>query len=89
MPITFARQNVQANITWKLTRVGVRADDIGAQRLEEACIPRDGGLRGGSPKPRNQPSNPETQKPTRAGVRADDIGAQRLEEARIPRDGGR
>jgi len=27
--------------------VGVRADDIGAKRLEEACIPRDGGLRGG------------------------------------------
>ena len=25
-------------------RVGVRADDIGAQRLEEARIPRDDGL---------------------------------------------
>jgi hypothetical protein len=24
----------------------VRADDIGAQRLEEDCIPRDGGLEG-------------------------------------------
>ena len=30
----------------KPTRVGVRADDIGAKRLEEACIPRDGGFRG-------------------------------------------
>jgi len=30
----------------KPARVGVRADDIGAQRLEEACIPRDGGLEG-------------------------------------------
>ena len=25
----------------------MRADDIGAKRLEEVCIPRDGGLRGG------------------------------------------
>jgi hypothetical protein len=32
------------HITLKPTRVGVRADDIGAKRLEEACIPRDGGL---------------------------------------------
>jgi hypothetical protein len=35
------------HITLKPARVGVRADDIGAKRLEEACIPRDGGLRGG------------------------------------------
>ena len=28
----------------KPARAGVRADDIGAKRLEEACIPRDGGL---------------------------------------------
>jgi hypothetical protein len=27
----------------KPARVGVRADDIGAKRLEEACIPRDDG----------------------------------------------
>ena len=32
----------------KPARVGVRADDIGAQRLEEACMPRDGGLEGES-----------------------------------------
>jgi hypothetical protein len=32
------------DIALKPTRVGVRADDIGAQRLEEACIPRDGGF---------------------------------------------
>ena len=38
--------NLQTNIPWKPTRVGVRADDIGAQRLEEDCIPRDGGLEG-------------------------------------------
>jgi hypothetical protein len=30
--------------TQKPTRAGVRADDIGAQRLEEARIPRDGGF---------------------------------------------
>jgi hypothetical protein len=36
--------NLQTNIPWKPTRVGVRADDIGAKRLEEACIPRDGGF---------------------------------------------
>jgi hypothetical protein len=32
--------------TQKPTRAGVRADDIGAQRLEEARIPREGGLEG-------------------------------------------
>jgi len=37
----------QTNITLKPARVGVRADDVGAKRPEEACIPRDGGLRGG------------------------------------------
>jgi len=31
----------------KPARVGVRADDIGAKRGEEARIPRDGGFRGG------------------------------------------
>jgi hypothetical protein len=31
----------------KPTRAGVRADDVGAQRPEEACMPRDGGFRGG------------------------------------------
>ena len=31
-------------------RAGVRADDIGAKRLEEARIPRDGGLEGEPPK---------------------------------------
>jgi hypothetical protein len=36
--------NLQTNIPWKPTRVGVRADDIGAKRLEEARIPRDGGF---------------------------------------------
>jgi len=40
--------------------VGVRADDIGAQRLEEACIPRDGGLRGGV---LSHETNQATQKP--------------------------
>jgi len=30
--------------TEKPARVGVRADDIGAKRLEEARAPRDGGL---------------------------------------------
>ena len=35
------------NATEKPTRVGVRADDVGAQRPEEARIPRDGGFRGG------------------------------------------
>ena len=38
--------NVQTFIACKPTRVGVRADDIGAQRMEEVCIPRDGGLEG-------------------------------------------
>ena len=36
--------NLQTNILCKPTRVGVRADDIGAKRLEEARIPRDGGF---------------------------------------------
>jgi hypothetical protein len=38
----------QTHTSPKLTRAGVRADDIGAKRLEEARIPRDGGLRGGA-----------------------------------------
>ena len=37
----------QTKVTLKPARVGVRADDVGAKRPEEACIPRDGGLRGG------------------------------------------
>ena len=42
------RDNHLPSITlWKPTRVGVRADDVGAKRPEEACIPRDGGLTGG------------------------------------------
>ena len=73
------------NATWKPTRVGVRADDVGAQRPEEARLPRDGGFRGGV---QSHALNQATQKPTRVGVRADDIGAKRLEEACIPRDGG-
>ena len=36
------------NAIEKPTRAGVRADDIEAKRLEEDCIPRDGGLRGGA-----------------------------------------
>ena len=65
--------------------MGVRADDIGAQRLEEACMPRDGGLEG---ELKTHANHHATKKPVRVGVRADDIGAQRLEEACIPRDGG-
>ena len=40
-------QDSLSNTALKPTRVGVRVDDIGAKRLEEARIPRDGGLRGG------------------------------------------
>jgi len=36
--------NLQTDTPLKPARVGVRADDIGAKRLEETCIPRDGGL---------------------------------------------
>ena len=39
--------NLLPNSRLKPARVGVRADDIGAKRLEEACIPRDGDLRRG------------------------------------------
>ena len=39
--------SLQTYATWKPPRAGVRADDVGAQRPEEACIPRDGGFRGG------------------------------------------
>ena len=50
-PLVLRKSVMHANhrrphITLKPARVGVRADDIGAKRLEEACIPRDGGLRG-------------------------------------------
>ena len=63
----------------------MRADDIGAQRLEEACIPRDGGCEG---ELKTHTNHHVTQKPARVGVRVDDIGAKRLEETCIPRDGG-
>ena len=43
----FIANNLQTHIPWKPTRVGVRADDVGAKRPEEAWIPRDGGLTGG------------------------------------------
>ena len=36
----------QTNTSPKPTRVGVQADDIGAQRLEETRAPRDGGFEG-------------------------------------------
>ena len=42
----FPANNLLPNIPLKPARVGVRADDIGAKRLEEAWIPRDGGLEG-------------------------------------------
>ena len=38
--------NLLTTISLKPARVGVRADDVGAKRPEEACIPRDGGIEG-------------------------------------------
>jgi len=40
----FVRLVLSTDNSLKPARVGVQADDIGAQRLEEACIPRDGGF---------------------------------------------